>query len=284
LIYEVRPWQWYKQAILFLAVVFSGEAVDPNAWLQATAGATLFSAMAGATYIFNDVNDLEEDRKHPRKRHRPIASGQVSVPLALAVGSVIYAVSGYLAWRLNTQFFYLIALYVGQNVLYTLVFKKYMLMDLLSISFGFVIRAISGVVLISVELSPWLILCTFLAALMIGVSKRLGERAEVSEPTEIRESLGGYTEELLKFMFASVATMLLISYSLYTFFTHGLITMCTIPFAFYAVFRYAHLTLVNDGASEPVELLLDRGIVANFVLWGATTMIVIYLGIPGGAI
>lgn len=276
LVYELRPWQWYKQLVLFVPLVFSGSANEFDLWIRLVSGGLLFSAVAGSTYIINDINDVDEDRQHPRKRHRPIASGQVPVRIAVAVAVSIYTVAGVLAWQLKPLFFVLIAAYVGQNLLYSYLLKNFFFVDLLSIATGFVLRVLAGIVLISVQLSPWLFLCTFLTALMLGVSKRWGEYESIEEPSETRENLDEYSVETLKFLFASVATMLLMSYSLYTFFARDIMMMLTIPFAFYAVFRFAHLTLVNGGADEPVDLLFDRPMMLNLCLWGVSLVFLLY--------
>lgn len=283
LVYELRPWQWYKQIVLFIAVVFSGSAGELDAWLRVTAGAVLFSAVAGSTYVLNDVSDVEKDRSHPRKQHRPVASGQVSIVVALGFALTTYFVAGILSWQLSPLFFWLIGLYVGQNVLYSHILKNLLFVDLFSISAGFVIRAVAGVVLVGAPLSPWLVLCIFLTALMLGVSKRWRERKEVENPTDVRTNLDGYSIEVLQFLFGIVAATLLVSYSLYTFFVQGIAMMLTIPFAFYAVFRFTHLTFTEEGAFEPHTLLLDRPLVLDFVLWGLTVIAVLYqpsLGIP----
>lgn len=276
LAYTLRPWQWYKQLILYIAVIFSGSAGNLDAWSQTTLGAILFSAVAGGSYLLNDVQDREEDRQHPRKQHRPIASGQVTPSVAVLCAVSLYLSAGVISWRLDRLFFGLIALYVVQNFFYSVGLKDYLFIDLFSISAGFVIRAVAGVVLLSVELSPWILLCTFLAALMLGVSKRMGESQDVEDPAAIRTTLDNYSPQTLQFLLGSVATMLLTAYTLYTFFARGLLMMLTIPFAFYAVFRFVHLTFVREGASEPAVLLLDRGLLINFSLWGMIIFIVIY--------
>lgn len=276
LAYELRPWQWYKQLILYIAIIFSGSAGELDAWIQTTVGALLFSAVAGATYILNDVQDRVEDRQHPRKQHRPIASGQVAPAVAVLLAVALYVSAAVLSWRLDRLFFGLIAIYVGQNLLYSFGAKEYLFVDLFSISAGFVIRAVAGVVLVSVELSPWLLLCTFLSALMLGVSKRWGEAQDVDDPAAVRATLNSYSPQTLQFLLGCVASMLLMTYILYTFFARGLLMMLTTPFALYAVFRFVHLTFVREGASEPAALLLDRALLTNFILWGVTTVLVIY--------
>jgi len=284
LVYEARPWQWYKQLILYVAVVFSGSAGAVDAWVVTTLGAILFSAIASATYLLNDVKDREADRQHPRKRHRPIASGQVAPGHAVVVALLLYVCAGALSWRLDPVFFGLVGLYVGQNVLYSYGMKSLLFVDMFSISAGFVVRAVAGVVLISAPLSPWFLLCAFLAALMLAVSKRWGEQQETEDPTAVRESLSRYTDQTLEFMLWSVATMLLMAYALYTFSVSNISMMLTIPFAFYAVFWFVHLTYVNGGHSEPASLLLERASLTNFALWSLTTLAVLYWEPVEGAI
>jgi 4-hydroxybenzoate polyprenyltransferase len=274
--YTLRPWQWYKQLILYVPVLFSGSALELTAWMNTTLGAVLFSGAAGSTYVINDLRDREQDRQHPRKQHRPIASGQVSVRLAVIWTLTLYVAIGYLSWQLNSLFLFILGVYVFQNLLYSIILKQYVFADLFSISAGFVLRALAGVVLIGADVSPWLILSMFLAAMMFGVSKRLGEYHEVDDPAAIRTSLESYSPEILKLLLGSVATMLLMTYVLYTFFARDLLMMLTIPFAFYAVFRYLHLTVDSEGDSEPARLLLDRPLLTNFVLWGITIALILY--------
>ncbi|WP_049935919.1 UbiA prenyltransferase family protein [Haloplanus natans] len=257
-------------------MVFSGAAGQIDVWLRVTAGALLFSTVAGSTYVLNDVSDVEADRRHPRKRHRPIASEQVSIPIAVVAAVSLYVLSGVLSWLLDPIFLGLLLLYVGQNVLYSLHLKQYLFVDLFSISAGFVIRAVAGVVLVGSPLSPWLLLCTFLTALMLGVSKRWGELTETAEPTAVRETFEGYSTPMLQFLLGSVATTLLMSYSMYTFFARSLAMMLTIPFAFFAVFRFVHNTFRHEGSSEPHMLLLDRPLLTNFLAWGAVALAVLY--------
>lgn len=201
---------------------------------------------------------------------------QVAPAVAVLCAVVLYVGGGILSWWLEPLFFGLIALYVAQNFLYSFGAKDYLFVDLFSISAGFVIRAVAGVVLVSAELSPWILLCTFLAALMLGISKRWGETQEVDDPAVVRMTLNSYSPQTLQFLIGSVATMLLMAYALYTFFARDLLMMLTIPFAFYAVFRFVHLTFSYEGASEPAALLLDRGLLVDFTLWGITTVVIIY--------
>jgi len=237
------------------------------------------SALGGGSkgpFLLTRVQVPVHDRNDPLNPYRPSASGYVPYSVAVHWPGALYLLAVVISWRLTPLFFELITLYVGQNFLYSVGLKEYLFVDLFSISAGFVIRAVAGIVLVSVELSPWILLCTFLAALMLGVSKRWGESRDVEDPAAIRTTLDDYSPQTLQFLLGSVATMLLMAYALYTFFARDLLMMLTIPFAFYAVFRFVHLTFVREGASEPAALLLDRGLLVNFTLWGLITLPVIY--------
>jgi 4-hydroxybenzoate polyprenyltransferase len=279
IVYSLRPWQWYKQLIIFVPVVFSFQyfdAFDLTIWLRVVAGAIVFSLTAGCVYIVNDIMDVEEDRNHPRKKHRPIASGQVSVAVATGVslpGLVAGPVAG---WFIDPAFGLVMGVYVLQNALYSGGLKNLVFVDLLILGFGFVVRAIAGVVLVGAPISPWLVLCTFLTALLLGTGKRRAELDAVENGVDVRQNLQDYSGELLQMMFISVCAVLLVSYSLYTFFVRSDAMMLTIPFALYAVFRYGYLT-IEEGMKQPERMFVDRPMMANLVLWALVAFAVLYL-------
>ena len=279
LAYSLRPWQWYKQLIVFVPVAFSFQyfdVFDLSVWLRVLAGAVVFSLTAGCVYIVNDIADVEEDRNHPRKKHRPIASGQVSVPVAAGV-ALPGLVAGPLAgWWITPAFGAVLGFYVVQNLLYSAGLKDLVFVDLLLIGVGFVLRAIAGVVLVGAPISPWLILCTFLTALLLGMGKRQAELAAVGPDNGTRGSLTDYSAELLQVMFVSVSSVLLVSYSLYTFFVRSDAMMLTIPFALYAVFRYGYLT-IEQGMNRPERMFLDKPMLVNLVVWALVALFILYL-------
>ena len=279
LAYSLRPWQWYKQLIVFVPVAFSFQyfdVLDLSVWLRVVAGAVVFSLTAGCVYIVNDIADVEEDRNHPRKKHRPIASGQVSVPVAAGV-ALPGLVAGPLAgWWITPAFGAVLGFYVVQNLLYSAGLKDLVFVDLLLIGVGFVLRAIAGVVLVGAPISPWLILCTFLTALLLGMGKRQAELAAVGPDNGTRGSLTDYSAELLQVMFVSVSSVLLVSYSLYTFFVRSDAMMLTIPFALYAVFRYGYLT-IEQGMNRPERMFLDKPMLVNLVVWALVALFILYL-------
>lgn len=276
LLRELRPHQWYKQGILLLGLVFSRNLLSIPAWRSVIGAIAAFTAVAGAVYVINDICDREEDRKHPEKQHRPIASGQLSVPVAgvfavgLLVGGLLvgYVVDG---WVLAVLLGYL-----GQNVVYSVFLKEVVLVDVLTVGIGFVLRAAAGVAAIGVYLSPWLILCTFLLALVLAVGKRRHELETVSNPDATRESLGVYTNEELDQLLVVTMAVLLMTYALYTFFHAETPMMLALPFVFYGVFRYHHLVHTTTVAGRPEYLLTDRPMFFTLLSWLVVTIGVLY--------
>jgi 4-hydroxybenzoate polyprenyltransferase len=279
LVYSLRPWQWYKQLIIFVPVVFSFryfDAFDVTIWLRVVAGALVFSLTAGCVYFINDIMDVEEDRNHPQKKFRPIASGQVSIAVAIGVSLPGLLAGPVVGWLIDPAFGLVLGIYVLQNALYSGGLKDVIFVDLLVLGFGFVIRAIVGVVLVDAPISPWLVLCTFLTALLLGTGKRRAELGAVENEEDIRPTLDDYSAELLQVMFISICAVLLVSYSLYTFFVRPDAMMLTIPFALYAVFRYGYLT-IDKGMNRPERMFLDRPMMVNLVLWALVAFTVLYL-------
>jgi 4-hydroxybenzoate polyprenyltransferase len=270
---EVRPRQWYKQSVMLFGIVFSRNLGNIAAWQRLLVGISAFTAVVSAVYIFNDISDLEEDRNHPEKRHRPIASGQVSVPVGAGAGGVLAVVGIAAALWLDPRFLAVLLTYLFQNVLYSLYLKEVALVDVIVVAVGFVLRAIAGVIAIRVFLSPWLIVCTFLLALMLALGKR---RHEFETATDTRAVLDEYTAETLNDLLLVVTGTLLMAYSLYTFFRADSMMMLTLPFAFFAAFRYYMLLHISDIGNKPESLLRDGPSVLNAVLWGILAVAVLY--------
>lgn len=276
LVKEMRPWQWYKQSVLLLGLVFSKNLFEPVAVTNVALGIVAFCAIAGATYIGNDIIDVEEDRNHPRKKHRPIASGQVPIPVAVAFASLLFVGGLALSWSLSPLFLLVVLAYIAQNALYSVFLKEIVIVDVMVVAIGFVLRAIAGVVAIDVYLSPWLVVCTFLAALMLTLGKRRHEMIVNDDPAASRSILAEYTEETLDQLLVVVLASLVVSYSLYTFFRGDLWMMATLPFAFIAAFRYHYLVHTWDLGGDPKFLLGDRPFLVNLVVWGFIVIAVLY--------
>jgi 4-hydroxybenzoate polyprenyltransferase len=276
----MRPHQWYKQGVVLLGIIFSRSLLDPTAWSAVVLAVGAFTAIAGATYLINDITDIEADRRHPEKRHRPIASGQVSVPAGGAAAGLLLVGGFAVTLTVDPLLCAVLGVYLGQNLLYSAYLKRIVLADVISVAVGFVLRAIAGVVAIDVFLSPWLIVCTFLAALVLALGKRRHELDAAADPEGTRKALGEYTAESIDQLLGVAMATLLMAYALYTFSRADPSMMLTLPFAFFGVFRYHHLVHTTEIAGRPEYLLFDRPSMANLALWTATSVAVLY-GLPG---
>jgi 4-hydroxybenzoate polyprenyltransferase len=276
---EMRPWQWYKQSIVFLALVFSTNLTQPEFVVPTLITAAAFSLVAGANYIVNDILDREEDRRHPTKSERPIASGMVSVRLGASTAFLAFAAGFALAFYVNIYVLLVILFYWIQNMFYSYWLKQVIFVDVIMISVGFVLRAIAGAAAISVPISPWLIVCTLLAALLLAIGKRKSENN--FSDGETRGVLNQYTDQVLDQMLVMVASALIISYSLYTFFGASNYLMVTLPFSYYAVFRFWHLVEQGHG-EDPFKILKDKGFAINLALWTVIILLVLYVDVESG--
>ena len=284
LLKSMRPRQWTKNIFVYAALVFDQQFFHREAFLRTTAGFILFCLVSSAVYIFNDLADVESDRQHPEKRHRPIASGKLSVPVAWAAGIALIVVSLPLGYLLSPAFFAVLLVYFLLNLAYSLWLKHIAILDVLVIAAGFVLRVHAGVTLIHVErFSPWLYVLTTLFALYIGFGKRRSELALLTHGAGAhRKVLDGYTLPLLDQYITIVSGTTIVVYALYTFFAPNVpanhTMMLTIPFVIYGIFRYLYLIQVTHAAGAPEELLLsDHPLQITMLLWGLAVMAVFYL-------
>ena len=287
----LRPRQWSKNLLLYAGFLFTLNQVwkplQPSMWqalLRATLGALLFCAVSSGVYLLNDVRDLEQDRAHPVKRHRPLARGLIPVWLAAlaAVVLLIGSVTG--AWVLRPLFGAVAALYIAMQIAYTLKLKHLVILDVFVIALGFVLRAISGAIVLYAHISPWLYIVTFLAALFLGLCKRRHELVLLEDgAVHHRRILREYSTELLDQMISIVTASTIMAYSLYTFSAHGLpsnhLMMLTIPYVLYGMLRYLYLVHMHKLGGSPEEILLrDRPILVVLLLWATTATAILAYG------
>ena len=284
LLKTMRPRQWTKNAFVFAALVFDEKLFNPTAFFRTALGFVLFCLISSATYIVNDLIDLEADRQHPEKRFRPIPSGQLPIPAAIAAAILLTLLSIGLGFWLSLPFGAVVLAYFLLMLAYSKWLKHIPILDVLIISAGFVLRVHSGVTLIHVErFSPWMYVVMTLLALYLGFGKRRAELALLASNANVhRRVLDGYTIPLLDQFIIIVSGTTIVAYSLYTFFAPNLpenhAMMLTIPFVLYSIFRYLYLIQVKHSGGAPEEVLLsDRPLQVAILLWGLAVLAVFYL-------
>jgi len=284
LIKAMRLRQWTKNGFVFFALIFDKQLFRPEPFWRTVEGFFLFCLISSAVYLFNDIADVEADRNHPVKKSRPIASGELPIPVALIAALVLTMIAIPLGFLLSPTFALILSLYLVTNLLYSRWLKHVSILDVLIVSSGFVLRVAAGVALITVErFSPWLYMITVLFSLYIGLGKRRAEMNLLAEGAGAhRKVLEGYTIPLLDQYITIVSGMTIVAYSLYTFSAPNLpenhTMMLTIPFVVYGIFRYLQLIQVGHAAGAPDEVALkDRPLQIAVLLWGMVVIAIFYL-------
>ena len=277
-----RPKQWTKNGFVLAGVVFAHEALVVSSVVSALLAFVAFCALSGAVYAANDVLDVEEDRKHPLKRLRPVASGEISLRSAMVFAGALAALGLALGFAVDVGVGVAGVAYLCLQAVYTTILKHTAILDVMSISAGFVIRALAGVAAVGSPISPWLIVCTALLTLFLGFSKRRHEIATLGDgATTHRRNLRDYSVPMLDEMMNIMISATIIAYTLYTFTVYErqdeIFMMASIPFVVYGVFRYM-LLVHRDGGGNPDTLLLsDRPLQIALFLWLVVVMGVIYV-------
>ncbi|MGE3176751.1 MAG: decaprenyl-phosphate phosphoribosyltransferase [Vicinamibacterales bacterium] len=285
LLESLRPRQWSKNLLVFAGLVFAGRLLDPQAVVAASAAFVIFCALSGVVYLINDVLDRESDREHPLKQHRPIASGAVSIPLALGTAATLAALALTGSLWLGRPFVVVATAYLVLNALYSTVLKHLVILDVLTIAIGFVLRAAAGAIAIQVSLSRWLFVCTILLALFIALAKRRHELILLADGArEHRPILDEYSPYLLDQLIGITAGSSLIAYILYTISQENTERFgtpwldLTIPFPIYGIFRYLYLVHRRDGGGSPADLLLsDYPLLACVLGWIVAVIVIVYV-------
>ena len=280
---SMRPRQWVKNLFVFAGLVFAQRLFTASAW-TALAAFAIFCALSGAIYLINDVADRERDRLDPRKRARPIAAGRLPVGVAVAA-AIVLVVGGLVFGAILSRAFLVTALaYVVLLVAYSARLKHIVIVDVLVVAGGFVLRAVAGAVVIDVEISGWLLICTILLALFLALGKRRYEYVALEQDAvRHRPILAEYSPALLDQMIAVVTASTVTAYAFYTmspeivakFRIHWLPAI--LPFVLYGIFRYLYLLYQRRLGGNPSELLLsDRALLINTVCWICAVLLIIY--------
>ena len=277
LIISMRPRQWIKNLFLFAAIIFVKQFFDVEKLTTVFEAFIIFCLASGAIYLLNDAVDAPFDRRHPQKRLRPIAAGELPASGAVFAAAVFGALSVFWSFYISNFFALAVIGFLALNILYSFYLKRFVIIDVIVIALGFVIRVIAGAVAINVRFSEWLILSTFFLTLFLAISKRKNELMHAEE-AETREGLGRYSLALLDQMNSIVLPSTIITYAFYTFSSeHSKLLMITIPIVLYGLFRYLFLintkTLSDDGPTD--DFLLDKNLLATVFLWLAVSAAII---------
>ncbi|HYU33105.1 MAG TPA: decaprenyl-phosphate phosphoribosyltransferase [Thermoanaerobaculia bacterium] len=284
LLVSLRPVQWAKNLFVLAPLVFGRLLGDRVAVGRALLALLAFCCAASAIYLVNDIRDREEDRNHPLKRLRPLAAGTLGVPTAVAATLVLVAAAAAIAVFLGLAFGISLGAYLILNLCYNLGFKHMVILDVMSISLGFVLRVVAGAQATHVEVSRWLFLCTIFLALFLAFSKRRHEIMLLSSAASgQRKVLDHYSPAFLDQMINVVTASSVVSYALYSvapetvakYKTQDLVY--TIPLVLYGIFRYLYLMYQKPGARNPTEAILrDPPFLINMVLWGLAVIWIVY--------
>jgi 4-hydroxybenzoate polyprenyltransferase len=281
---SLRPSQWTKNLLVFAGLLFGRRLFDVTATGRAAAAFGIFCVLSGVVYLINDIADRESDRQHPLKARRPVASGALPVSIAVGAAAALGTIALAAALALGARFFFVAVSYLALLALYSAALKHVVIIDVLTIALGFVLRAVAGAVVVGVEISHWLIVCTILLALFISLAKRRHEIVLLAGgAASHRPILEEYSPYLLDQMISVVTASTLIAYTFYTispetaqkFGTEWL--GLTVPFPLYGIFRYLYLVHQREGGGSPADLLLtDRPLLICVMLWALSVVLIIY--------
>ncbi|MGM0484425.1 MAG: decaprenyl-phosphate phosphoribosyltransferase [Candidatus Krumholzibacteriota bacterium] len=287
IIISMRPKQWIKNLLVLAGVVFARKFTAFPMIMRSLIGFALFCMMSGAVYILNDIFDRREDKEHPSKKHRPIPSGKLGVSAAALSASAAILISLTAAYFMGLEFFLFAVFFLVVNLLYSLLLRKMVILDIMGISFSFLARAGAGVAILhpvapDIEFSPWLWICTLFLSLFLAICKRRSEYFVLENAGSHRKALRQYSGHLLDQLVGLTATATLISYSIYTVWPrtvqeYGTMNLVfTIPFVVFGLMRYLYLVYNRMKGGDPSAVLLtEKQIMVDVFLWITVTLIII---------
>lgn len=284
IVQSMRPKQWTKNLLIFAGILFSQNFLVLSMLLQVISAFLVFCILSGTVYLFNDIVDIERDRSHPKKSQRPLPSGRLRYSVAVFTVIILLLLSLGMAYGLGLPFFWIALSYLGLQLSYSLYLKNIVILDIFCIAAGFVLRAFAGAIVINVDISSWLIICTILLSLFLGMSKRRHELMVLEDDAlNHRKVLAHYSPYLLDQMISVVTASTVVCYVLYTisdetivkFGTRNLIV--TVPFVLYGVFRYLYLIHKKGEGGNPENVLVsDKPLLINIFLWALTAGWILY--------
>jgi 4-hydroxybenzoate polyprenyltransferase len=285
----MRPRQWTKNLVVFAGLVFSRNLGNQALVLKSIEAFVVYCILSGMIYIINDITDLEKDKLHDTKKHRPLPSGKLAVRDAIIFAAPVSAAALYVSSLVGAKFFIVTCFFFLFNILYSFFLKRIVLLDVLSISVSFLMRAIAGVEALNaidagIGLSPWLLICTLFLSLFLGFCKRRHELVFMEQAVSHREALGEYSPRLLDQLVGITASGAIFSYSVYTiwpdtvekFGTTDLVY--TIPLVLLGIMRYLYLVYSQHKGGSPSDLLLtEKFLLIDVFAWVMLVVAIFYL-------
>ncbi|AKN29488.1 phosphoribose diphosphate:decaprenyl-phosphate phosphoribosyltransferase [Clostridium carboxidivorans P7] len=276
----LRPKQWIKNFFIFAAIVFSGNFFNTHILYANVLTFILFCFTSSSIYVLNDIVDIEKDRCHPDKKNRPLPSGRVSKKQAIILDFfIVCAVLFFSYMYLSIKVSAILISYMLINVAYCFKLKNIVIIDVMVITFGFVLRVESGSLATGVQVSSWLFLCTILLSLFLALNKRKSEIITLKDKSgSHRKILEEYSVGMIDKMLTIVTPSILMAYCLYTFSSVQSKTMIfTIPFILYGIFRYEYLMDKKNIGGKPEDVFgKDKPFLINIVMWGISILAIIY--------
>ncbi len=281
----LRPKDWAKNLFLYIPVFFAGEAFNISVLLKILGGVACFSLVASSIYIINDYRDIEEDKKHPVKRNRALASGAVNKNVAIAISILLFCAGLVWAYLIRDKFFFVLFIYFLLNAGYSFGLKKIAILDILIIAIGFVLRVKAGAVIARIGLSEWLTIMIFLLALFLAIAKRRDDvLIKLNSGNDMRKSIKGYNLEFINIALSLICAVTIVAYFMYTMSDEVMMRLGTYRlyytclFVVAGVLRYLQIIFVNSDSESPVKILYkDRFIQATIVLWIISFYIILYM-------
>jgi len=285
LLQNMRPRQWAKNGFVFAAILFDQKLFDSDSLIRVLITFALMCLTASAIYLVNDIVDVEKDRLHPKKKDRPIASGRLPISLAAAAAGLYLIVAVCGAVLMDVALAGVILAYIALHIGYSFIFKNIVIIDVFAIAGGFILRLLAGVVVIDVaQFSPWLYVCAGLLSLFLAIGKRRQELVYMGEKaSSTRSILAEYNIALIGDMLRLTITSTAIAYTLYATEAETILLdtnymLLTVPFVYYALFRYMYLIYVKDHGGDPTEILFeDRPLQITIVMWVLVIVLLFYV-------
>tara|TARA_B100000315_G_C14443021_1_gene525563 strand:+ start:6 stop:887 length:882 start_codon:yes stop_codon:yes gene_type:complete len=277
----LRPHQWIKNLFCFAGIIFGGRLFEQEAFVTTTIIFLLFSFIASAIYIFNDIADKQYDRLHPIKRNRPIASEKVSVSTAMGLG-ILLSLAGVIgAYLLHFSVFIIVILYIFNNILYSVKLKHIPILDVFVIASGFILRLLSGIYVLGIAPTAWVVLCTFFLALFLGFAKRRTELFKSGEDVVVQQRpvLAQYSIPFLDSLINDAGLLTIVNYAMFTTLSgKNSSLIITVPIVYFAITHYKQMIVMHCKGEEPEKMILsDWKLLLSIVIWLITFLLIFYL-------